>query len=871
MAAFAARVLSEMGWEQHYALPVLNTENKGLIDKICEIKRTLLKLRNKREQNQEKKQLGNDCLKNVRKELEITEALCKAKEREIDLEIDLAAVAERENGRLVQENAKMDNEIQQWAEKAKYFKNNITKAKQKLEQFREKMNWDQQALNSFLEESTIKDDDMMAIMKYSHQDEQRIKSLSLAIERTTLDANKKRKGLDKEMTETLSAQIALDKTMANLQQAHVETEQIIYQWENTIQQMKQRDAEMHQSALKLAETHQIIRERNDSLTELSDLQDSQVIDNKVKEKKLTTTNRQTAKLRLDYKQRESNYVEMQDELKSCKALLDRTTSNVHSMRSHIHRMEETIENNNGKLKQAQAHNAALEAKLNSVIQNALSEKERAAQMETFLKEEQQVIKELDVQLRARGKELVRCKQNGEDAKAKEKNYVAHLLRSKCTINTLECQLKKQEEYLLKQMMIMNEKDSQLIILDKKLSRLQGVVGDSDEKLGMEVKITELLNALEEKKKTSSKIVIKIKESEEDIRFLLKEREDSAAQKKELHNKVAELKLINNNIEKELKRLGQKKQEHIVEQNISKLEVRRKRDLLFSKANSVVSLEKRQLNVKKAIHERQEEIRVYSQMLTQQLKTTEQERQKISMELNIKLSKVEVSKKHYEVVTFAMAVQEDDENAVKSQAHYIAQAALEKAELKQRGECLNSKIRKAEQENKALENTTLLFRMNNTGFHTTVIKAKEATPDYQEKFKLEEQLQVAKATLVSKKQLAQKLREDLQAINNALKTQLQDKQALEKEVMQLMDFNDSVSEMILTATKFKPQLKSALQQQFQQANLSFPSPAISGISRRSNLVSSSLSVRCGAFSASSHKPSDEPDPTVKTVILGQDLP
>lgn len=39
----------------------------------------------------------------------------------------------------------------------------------------------------------------------------------------------------------------------------------------------------------------------------------------------------------------------------------------------------------------------------------------------------------------------------------------------------------------------------------------------------------------------------------------KEREDSATQKKELSNKVAELKLINNNIDKELKRLGLKKQ------------------------------------------------------------------------------------------------------------------------------------------------------------------------------------------------------------------------------------------------------------------------------------------------------------------------
>ncbi|XP_077359651.1 coiled-coil domain-containing protein 39-like [Festucalex cinctus] len=927
MLSVAMAVLPEVGWEECFAVPGANAENKTLIEEITKKRKELLQLKSKREYHKDQTQLGTEFLKHVKAELGNMEALCQAKDREADLVTHLTAVAERQIGHLAQENAQMENELRSLAERKNRLENDIFKAQQKLEQFRTQMKWDQQAMDSFLEESARKDDDVMAFVKYSQQDEQRIKSLTLAIDRTRLEANKKRKALDMETTETLSAQIALDKTTAHLQQAHQESEQIIHRWERTIQQMKQRDADMQQWALKLAETNQIIRERNGSLTEMKHLHDSQLNDNKEKERKLTATNREATKLRQELKEQEKNYMEMQDELKSCKTSLDKTASTVESMRFHISRLKDQIQKNNFKLQQTLAQNSALEEKLKAATQNAMSEKEKAAQMEKFLTNEEQAIKGLDVQLRECREELFRCKQHVDNLKRMEKDSLAQELWSKSTITSLERELRKQEKHLIRQQMILGEKDFQIIFLEKKLARLQGV-HDSDEKQALETKISELTKALDEMMKTSSKIISAIKETEGDIRYLRKENDKSAAEKEELSNKVEELKLINNNTERELKRLSLNKQEQIVEQNIFKLEVKRKRDLLFNKANSVLSLEKRQLNVKKAIQERQEEIRVYSQMLSQELKTTEQERQRISADLNGKFSKIDVMKKHFEVVTFTMAtLGQDEDDAVKCQAHYIAKAALQRAELMEQVKHLAAKIGKAEQENKALENTTLLFNISNSGFHTSVNKAKESSPEYQEKIKMEEQLRLAEDTLAYKRRQVRGLQQDQQELNNTLESLLQAKQVenqkiehtqsliskLNREVAsqqekmnratkqcakltqkirssrnsksetfeekdiklrQLKDLNRNINKMLNDATKERPDLRSVLEMYFLQANLSFPSPPSTPSSHRSSKTNSariSTSSRSSVSSSSRHGTSSPRGSSlVKTVSLSLDL-
>ncbi len=72
--------------------------------------------------------------------------------------------------------------------------------------------------------------------------------LTLRMEQLQDNAFRKRKALDMEVTETLTSEIELDKTAEAFRQAHHEREELIHQWEQTIEQMRRRDQEMDKCA-----------------------------------------------------------------------------------------------------------------------------------------------------------------------------------------------------------------------------------------------------------------------------------------------------------------------------------------------------------------------------------------------------------------------------------------------------------------------------------------------------------------------------------------------------------------------------------------------------------------------------------------------
>lgn len=921
----SSALLEEVGWDADFAIPVANAENKALEEQIRKKQKDILNLDNKLNKHKDVINALTEHLKNLKQEVSHNQALCKAKEKETESEVHLKALAERETGRLKQEITRLESQLTTLNEKKNAQENSIFKATQKIDELTSQLNWDQQTLEAFLQESAHKDEDTMAIIKYAKQDERKIKELTLNIEKLTLESNQKRKTLDNELTETVTSQIALDKTAESFRQAHTERQELISQWENTIEQMRKRDQDIQQCAMMLAELNQTIREKNDLIKERKDFLEREIENNKELERNIGTVERQAFRLRQQLQEEEKNQRRLQDEVEVLKGTVDRTATDVETSRSQLSSMKKDIQDKTTKVEEAQLHNAALEEKLRMVTEAVLNGEEQAAQMEQLLREQEQNIKEIDSQLLRQKELLFKKSQEVQALRDKEKNVTAEICATRTALSNLDNKLRKLDQNFLQQQMIISNQDFQIQMLERKTLHLQGKV-NTEEKKALEKKVADLAASLEEKKKTAANLNKQLKKLQDDIRCIKKDTEKIGAEKTDLSTKIQEVELFIETSEKERKKSRLKKQDSMVEKGLLKMEVQRLRNLLYDRADGVLTLEKRRLQLQTAMKEREEEIRVHREMLNKQVKLTEQERQGLSAAVNEAMSKIDKQRKRYEVLSVSLAPPEGEED--KSQAYFIIKAAQEKEELQRKGDELDAKIRKTEKEIHALENTLQVVNNCNSTHRKALTKVTESSPAHQEKLKLEEQRRAAEEKYKYKRRQTQELQEDIESMSNTLEGLLQEekvlnegiertqahvlslnkdilsqeekinravkqcakytkeirsgKQSTEKtfeerdiELRELRDFNKSINKMLLDAMEGNPELSSILQIHFTQAGLSLPSPSSTPSSRLSSKPSSARSSaslhRSSNLSASSSPRSQSvSSPQMKTVDLGLGL-
>ncbi|XP_072201132.1 coiled-coil domain-containing protein 39 isoform X1 [Excalfactoria chinensis] len=800
-----ASVLAELQWDDGYAVPVANAENRALEEDLQKMEKEKANLQNQLTDFKERMEAMTSHLKNVRQEFSFTQSLYKARENEIETEQHFKALAEREHGRLKSEIKRLEDESVSLREKKNSQENTINKTMKKLESLKQQMNCDEEVLESWIKESNRKDNDIMTIQKYAQQDEGKLGALILQVEKLTMQANQKRRALDNELTETITAQMELDRTAEDFRRVHQERQEVIRQWENAIQQMQKRDQQIDRCALLLAELKQEIRKKETVLKEKASFLVNETINNMEYEKKISSAEREATNLRKEYQTQDTYRVQLENELDILKSTVDKTASHLESLRVQVTNMKKEIEKKKSRLNFLKERNAGLSNKLKLVTEQTLSSEDNALRMEEMLREEERTVKEKEAELNQLKEVFFKRTQELKVQTDKEKCVLSEIEGSRASLKNLNSRLRRLDADALKQQEMIYNQDFYIQQVQRRLSRLEGEV-NAEEKQVLEEKVAELKKALEEKKSAYDTLNAQHKKLQSDVHFIKRAMDKTGEEANGLKMKIDELNLFNEKSDQELKKAKAIKQEMMIEDNLLKLESKRLQDALCHKTEKVLTLEKQKLELKKAIAERTEEIKIHKAMLDSQIRLVDQDRQRISAEFQDRLNKIDKLRCRYEVLTIIMMPPEGEEE--KSQTYYVIKAAQEKEALKREGDDLDAKISKAENEIVALENTLQILNNCNSNYRNSFKEVTETSEEYEEKLKLEEEKRVAEEKYRYKRRRVRELQEYLQSMEKNLDSLLKQEaifqeQNKEKQAV-ILQLNKDIEEQ-------KPKLERVMKQ------------------------------------------------------------
>ena len=263
------------------ALPLFASEENQKLDlQVKQKTRKLDKIEKDLQENKARVDVMADHLKNVQQELKHTQALVDTKQREIQTEEHLKQLADREMGRIQQSLEKEVHEKEDAQDRLNIVQNAIFKANEKMDKFKLNMNWNQEELEQWALAAKQKEEDNLAMAKYTRADEAKIKELTLALEKITVQCNAAKEELEAEVTETQAKQIELDKTADEFRALHRERQQLVRQWQESLESMKRRDVEIGEAGEKYAESMEVLNEKQATLQDNVDMLEMQEKDNK---------------------------------------------------------------------------------------------------------------------------------------------------------------------------------------------------------------------------------------------------------------------------------------------------------------------------------------------------------------------------------------------------------------------------------------------------------------------------------------------------------------------------------------------------------------------------------------------------------------
>jgi len=243
-----------------------------------ELHRLTLEINSKCEKKNRRTKQMSDRLKamrehmqHIRQEIDLTNGLIAASKDDVRAEEHLVALGEREKAKILAEINEIDKAIMVERGLLKNIHDQKAKASEDTERLKLALNCSQEELEQWAKSASLKEVDYLNLEKYTRMDDARIKDLTMKLEAMTVKSLEKQAELENEAMDTQTQRLELDRCLEMFRKEQKERQSMISQWQDTVEFMKKRDAEIEEVSRKYSaldadldtKLHKIVKMRQD--------------------------------------------------------------------------------------------------------------------------------------------------------------------------------------------------------------------------------------------------------------------------------------------------------------------------------------------------------------------------------------------------------------------------------------------------------------------------------------------------------------------------------------------------------------------------------------------------------------------------------
>ncbi|OHS97339.1 hypothetical protein TRFO_36460 [Tritrichomonas foetus] len=777
-----------------------NKENRTLHADIVKKQSELQKLISDGEELVDRFNVIKDHLANVQIEVTTTQQLVTAKEAEVETEKHLQQLAFREIGKIQTDLKKIEDKMNDVQAKNSQVEAKTFKSQQRIEVFKEEAKMNEEELAQWVQAARDKEEDFLVIQRYKKEDEGRIRSMLLEIEKATAVIEAKKNELDQEVTTTRALQIELDMTAEQFRKLHEERAHLLAQWEQTLQKMQSLNQEIEQTTNIFESRKGEVTKYNGLVQEGKKNLEMAESENQRFERKLTISDNQVSSKHKELENEVSGIDEFEKHVETQRHKLDKLESDERAYHEEIEELRRKTQEQYNKKEYYIQRLQETQNALDTQKDNTEELTEQTNVMNEFLKKEEEELATMERNIDNEKNTIFKLSQEVYKARKVEKNLLAEIQGSQSRAKNLQLKIQEFDRETQKQMELLYNSNFQIQQMERKISRIEGDRTE-EEKVELQAQIDQLSKILESKIVTEKMLAQQLHRLDLDLRQTARRKSALEETQKDLDIRLTELRLDQDSLDKSTVKARTTKESVLVQINMLRLQVEKLSDQVNLKCDELISLENRRQQLQLSMAERVAEIDTHLAALRVQLKTEEEARHQAVIELQERKRRCDTLSSKYQVLMGKYKIEGEEV----TQTYHVIKFAQEREEIAQKGDQLEEQVKKAIKELRALEKAMNKLNGQNADFRGTFTAVGENDSDFERKKSLEEQRKVAQQRLNSRRSEAQAVAEEKEAMRITYQDKMEKIQIMNEEIKKI---DEAIKKLVVANKETDEKVKRA---------------------------------------------------------------